>query len=93
MSDPAVLTDLEFVVQQIIDFALIFAGVVCFIMLLIGGYKYLTSAGEPKAVQSARNTLTYALIGLLVIFFSFLLLRLISSFTGVDLLKFTISPS
>lgn len=35
--------------------------------IIIGGYKYVLSAGDSKSVQSAKNTILYALIGLVII--------------------------
>jgi TRAP-type C4-dicarboxylate transport system permease small subunit len=36
------------------------------LFVAIGGFKYVTSAGSPEGVQSAKNTILYALIGLAV---------------------------
>lgn len=45
----------------------IFAGaVVAVIFLLIGGIRYITSTGDPARITSAKNTIQYAIIGLIV---------------------------
>ena len=41
-------------------------GIVSVIMVVIGGFKYVISAGDSSGVQSAKNTVLYAVIGLVV---------------------------
>ena len=43
------------------------AGVAAVIMLIIGGLRYITSSGEAGNVSSAKNTIIYALVGLVVV--------------------------
>lgn len=66
------------------------AGIALFVLLLVGGFKYITSGGDPKAIEGAQKTITYAIIGLIVILLSFLILVLIGTITGVDLTKFNV---
>ena len=42
------------------------AGGVALIVLMLAGLKYVTSQGDPSAVAKAKNTIIYALIGLMV---------------------------
>lgn len=42
-------------------------GVIAVIMIIIGGFRFVTSAGSPEAAKSARSTITYAIIGLVVV--------------------------
>jgi hypothetical protein len=81
----------ERVFSNIVIVAIGFAGLALFIMLLVGGFKYLTSAGNPKAAESARNTITYAILGLVLVALAYLILMFISTFTGVDLSTFRIT--
>lgn len=45
------------------------------IYFLIGGFKYLTSAGEKEAVASARSMIIHAIIGFVLLLFIFLILQ------------------
>lgn len=47
-----------------------FAGVVAVIVIIVGGIRYVTSNGDSSQIQSAKNTVTYAVIGLLVVIFA-----------------------
>ena len=43
------------------------AGIVAIIMIIIGGVRYTTSNGDSSQIQSAKNTIMYAVIGLAVV--------------------------
>jgi hypothetical protein len=45
----------------------IIAGVTAVIMIVIGGIRFMVSGGEPNQVASARNSIIFAIVGLLVI--------------------------
>lgn len=81
---------LETIFTNILHLAMAAAGIAVFVMLLIGGFKYLTSAGDPKAAESARGTLTWAIIGLFILIGAWFILKLIEEFTGVTVSTFSI---
>ncbi len=89
-SDPdgagvATLSCVWIVLQNIINSALILSGVVAVVLIIWSGFQYVTSNGDKEKVDSARKRLTYAIIGLVFIFSSFMILKFISTFTGVGL--------
>lgn len=61
------------------------------VMALLGGLRYATSQGDPKAVEKAKNTLQNAVIGLVLIVVAYLVLRLVEVFTGVSITNFSIT--
>lgn len=79
----ATLRCVPVVFQNIVTAALMFAGVAAVFFIIIGGYKFMTSGGDPKAVESARKTAIYAIIGLVLILMSFAIVQFISISTGV----------
>ncbi|MGB9911495.1 MAG: pilin [Microgenomates group bacterium] len=81
---------LECIFQSVLNLAIRLAGIALFIMLLIGGFKYLTSGGDPKTKESAQKTITYAILGMVILLGSWLILLFIKEFTGIDLTVFTI---
>lgn len=81
---------LEAVFYNILKVAVSLVTLALFIMLLVGGFKFLTSGGDPKATEGAKGTMTYAIVGLVVIIASYLILRAIEYFTGLKLTEFTI---
>jgi hypothetical protein len=88
---PAQISDLEVVFALVVRSALGFAGIAVFIMLLVGGFKYLTSAGNPKATEAASKTITYAIAGLVLVALSYLILLIIHTITGAEILNFRVS--
>lgn len=66
--------DLAGYIRAIIDAALILASVVAVIYLIVGGYQYITSSGNAEAAGAAKNTILYAVIGLIIIFAAFVLI-------------------
>lgn len=59
-------------------------------VLSFGGYQFLTSRGDAVLVAKARQTMTYAVIGIAFLTVSYLILRLVQAFTGVNVLQFHI---
>lgn len=46
---------------------LFIAGIVAMISIIVGGIRYVTANGDSSQIQSAKNTITYAVIGLVVV--------------------------
>lgn len=88
--DPPTLQNLEDVFANVIKIVLGIAGITFFILLLSSGFKFITSGGDPKALEGAKKTLTYAIGGLIVIILSYLILLLIKEITGVDVTIFKV---
>jgi hypothetical protein len=51
----------------LIDAFIYVAGFLAFLFLIIGGIRYLTSTGDPKRIQQAKDTVIYSLAGLVVV--------------------------
>lgn len=84
------------VFENIINAALALSGVVAMFMLIFAGYKYITSQGDPEALQTAKMTAFYAVIGLIFVIFSFFLVQFLGDMLGVELLgseETTTNPS
>jgi len=86
----ATIKGFEIIFQKILNVAVELAVVVLFIFLVIGGFKFITSGGDPKATESAKNTLTYAILGLVLLIGIWLILRFIEYFTGIQVTVFKI---
>ncbi len=89
----ATLKGLEGVFQNALAALLGLAGILLFIMLIWGGIKFITGGGDPKAIEEAKKTLTYAIGGIVLLALSYLFLRFIGVFTGqLNILNFQIAP-
>ena len=62
--------DAQSVVIRVIQYVLGFLGLIAVILILFGGFRYLTSAGNQEAIDSAKKILRSAVIGLLIVLLS-----------------------
>ncbi len=69
--------------QDLLKFVLGIGGGIAFLMMLLGAFQMLTSAGNPDTLRAGRERLTSAVIGLLIVIFAILLLQII----GWDILQ------
>jgi predicted small integral membrane protein len=81
------LSDLPPLLASLIYWLLLFSGTVAVIIILISGIRFILSGGEAKTVETAKKSMTYAILGLLLVFFSFLILNFIGYVTGVACLE------
>lgn len=54
------------VIKTVIRYLLIISGIVSIVMVIIGGLKYSTSNGDSSKLSSAKNTILYAIIGVII---------------------------
>jgi hypothetical protein len=52
-------------------------GIIAVVMIIVGGVKYITSQGESANVTSAKNTILYALVGLVVVALAQVIVRFV----------------
>ena len=67
------------VFKQVTNTILYIVGIVAVIMLIIGGIKYVISGGDSKKVTDAKNTVLYAIIGLVIAFLAFAIVNFVIS--------------
>lgn len=60
-------SQLNGIIEGAINIFSVIVGVAAVIMIMIGGFKYVTSNGDSNSVNSAKNTILYAIVGLIVV--------------------------
>ena len=65
------------VFRQITDTILYIVGIIAVIMLIWGGIRYVVSGGDAKKVTDAKNTILYAIIGLIISFLAYAIVRFV----------------
>lgn len=74
--------------NTVTNILLFLIGAISVVMLIIGGIRYVVSGGDQGAVTSAKNTILYAIIGIVVAFLAFAAVRFVtdqlqkSTYTG-----------
>lgn len=69
-------------VQKIMGIAIGIAGGIAFVTLVYGGFKIISSKGDPDSLQAGREVITSAIAGLIFILFAVLILRVV----GINIL-------
>jgi len=87
---PATTLSVEGMVSGFIKLILVVAGLAFFFILVIGGVKWILSGGDKAHTEGARNQITAALVGLVIVFSAWAILQLINTFFGVNILELTL---
>ena len=64
-------------IRNIIRFITIIVGAVSILMIIFAGFKYITSGGDSSKITSAKNSLVYAIIGLVIIALAQVIVRFV----------------
>jgi hypothetical protein len=67
--------DLNTTITNIVDILSIVVGIVAVVMIIIAGFRYITSGGKQESVTGAKNTILYAVIGLVIVAFAQVIAR------------------
>jgi hypothetical protein len=59
--------DFQDTLNSIVNIISIIVGVIAVLMIIFGGFRYITSGGDAAKVTSAKNTILYGLIGLVIV--------------------------
>jgi hypothetical protein len=68
-------TKINDIIHTIVNILSAIVGVVAVIMIIVGGFRYITSGGNDTSVTSAKNTILYAIIGLVVVALAQIIVR------------------
>ncbi len=66
-------------IATVINIFSLVVGVVAVIMIIVGGFKYIISGGDSTNVTGAKNTILYAIIGLIIVALSQWIVRFVLS--------------
>src|SRR3989344_3047073 len=69
-------------ISWFIQMLLLFAGSVAVIFIIIGGFRYLTSAGNEEAAESGKKTLITSVVGLVIIVLAATIVRIVATNLG-----------
>lgn len=78
------------IVPVVIRVIFVVAALVALIFLVVGGIKWITAGGDKAATESARGTITSALVGLMVVLAAYAIIRLVELFFGIHILTLEI---
>lgn len=65
------------IIKTVIQILVIAGGIIAVIMIIVGGLKYVTSSGDSQAISSAKKTIIYAIVGLVVVAFAQIIVQFV----------------
>jgi magnesium-transporting ATPase (P-type) len=78
------------IVSGFIRLILVIAALVFFFILVIGGIRWIASGGDKAQTETARNQITAALVGLVIVFAAWAIVQLINTFFGINIFELTL---
>lgn len=78
---------IESIVSWAVTAVLVVAAVIFFFMLIFGGIRWIMSGGDKANTEAARNQVTAAIIGLIIVFSAWAIMALISSVFGISIFE------
>lgn len=70
------------IAKTIVNYLSVIVGIVAVIMIIVGGFRYITSGGDSGNVSSAKNTLIYAIVGLIIVALAQFIVRFVLDATA-----------
>lgn len=70
------------VLQKIINFISFVVGIIAVVMIIIGGLRYIVSGGDSSGVSNAKNSILFAIVGLVVVLFAQVIVRVVVNSLG-----------
>ena len=80
-------TDVGPFISQILQYSLIFAGLILLAMIISAGFTLLTSAGDPKKTEAGKSRLTHAAIGFFIIFAAYWIAQILQVIFNLPILS------
>ena len=79
-------------IPALIGLAFVGGSLIFFFMLVLGAIQWITSGGDKAAVEGARGRITQALVGIILLFSVFAIVKLIETFFNINILSIDIGP-
>lgn len=75
--------DLPKLIQNVVNILLFVLGAIAVIIIIIGGIRYTVSNGDPQAIKGAKDTILYAVVGLIVAILAYAIVNfVVGAFNG-----------
>jgi len=81
-TDPKGAPTVDSTLKTIVNLLSIIVGAVAVIMIIIAGFKFVTSGGSAEKVTGARNTIVYSIIGLVIVALAQVIVRFVINKTS-----------
>src|SRR3989344_941659 len=83
--------DLGKVISAVVGILLLIAAILAFLYLILGGIQWITSGGDKTGMEAARNKITAAIVGLIIVAAAWAIMLLVGQFINFNLLGGTVT--
>lgn len=80
------ITDVGVLISAIVGTLLILAALMAFLYLIMGGIQWITSGGDKTHMETARNKITHAIVGLIIVGAAWAVMALVQNFLGISVI-------
>lgn len=85
------ITDVGQLISAVVGTLLIIAALLAFFYLILGGIQWITAGGDKTGMEAARNKITHAIVGLIIVGAAWAIMLLVQNFLGVQIIGGTLS--
>jgi len=79
---PKKIDELFGVLDNVLKYVFPLAGLICVIFIIVGGYMWISAAGDPSRVKAAQSTLSWAIICFVVVLLAVAVIEVITKFVS-----------
>jgi len=83
--------DVGQLISALVGTLLIVAALLAFFYLILGGIQWITSGGDKAGMEAARNKITHAIVGLIIVGAAWAVMILVQNFLGVSIIGGTLT--
>ena len=83
--------DVGQLISALVGVLLILAALLAFFFLILGGIQWITSGGDKAGMEAARNKITHAIVGLIIVGAAWAIMILVQNFLGVSIIGGTLT--
>jgi len=77
---PKLAENIQPIIDNILDYLFPIAVLLSFVFIIVGGYMWIISGGDPARAKQAQGTLTWAILGLVIVLVIFGIIRILINF-------------
>lgn len=80
------ITNVGQLISALVGTLLIISALLAFFFLILGGIQWITSGGDKAGMEAARNKITHAIVGLIIVGAAWAIMLLVQNFLGINVI-------
>lgn len=81
-TNPFAATSLQGFASKLLEDTVSIGGLLALLMIILSGFRYMVSRGDEKTVSKAKNTLTWSVLGLVIMIFAYVIIKAVATLLG-----------